>query len=119
MEEEIKPVEPPTWSLFIDSSSEGTSSGAGIVPVSLEGHKLNCVMRFDFKATNNVAKYEAFLVGLRLAKEIWVKRLLIISDSLLVVSQVNGNFSTKDKSMAAYLKLVMEFVPTFERFKSA
>lgn len=27
----------------------------------LKGHKLNCVVRFGFKATNNVAEYEALL----------------------------------------------------------
>lgn len=42
--------------------------GAGVV-VSLQGHKLNCVVRFGFRATNNVVEYEALLAGLRLAKK--------------------------------------------------
>lgn len=67
--------------------------------VSPEGYKLNCAMRFGFKATNNVDEYEAFLTGLKLAKEIQVRRLLIKSDSKLIVSQVNGNFTSSDKGM--------------------
>lgn len=39
--------------------------------------------------------------------------------NLLIVSQVNGNFTARDKSMAAYLKLVMDLLPSFEKFKLA
>lgn len=46
-----------------------------------------------------------------------VKRLVINSDSQLVVSQVNDSFSAKDKSIATYLKLVIEFIPAFEKFE--
>ncbi|XP_022880778.1 uncharacterized protein LOC111398055 [Olea europaea var. sylvestris] len=113
----MEPVEPPTWSLFVDGSSGETGSGAGVVLESLEGHKLNCTVRFSFKASNNAAEYEALLAGLRLAKEVQVKRLLVSSDSQLVVSQVNEKFATKDSGMAAYLKLVMNLVPHFERFE--
>lgn len=72
-------------------------------------------MRFEYKATNNV--YKALLVGFRLAKKMQMKRLLINSDSQLIVSQVYGNFIAQDKSMASYLKLLMDFLPSFEEFK--
>lgn len=113
----MEPAEPQIWRLSVDGSSRDTGSGAEIILVSPEGHKLACAVRFSFKATNNAAEYEALLAGLRLAKELQVKRLIISSDSQLVVNQVHGNFSAKDKSMAAYLKLVMRFVPSFVRFK--
>ncbi|XP_022847591.1 uncharacterized protein LOC111370119 [Olea europaea var. sylvestris] len=113
----MEPVEPPTWKLFIDGSSGEAGSGARIVLESPEGHSLNCAVRFGFEASNNTAEYEALLVGLRLAKEMQVRRLLASSDSQLVVSQVNGNFAAKDSSTVAYLKLVLDLVPHFERFE--
>jgi ribonuclease HI len=116
-EVEMEPLEPQIWRLSVDGSAGETGSGAGVVLTSPEGHKLNCAVRFGFKATNNAAEYEALLAGLRLAREMQVKRLIVNSDSQLVVSQVHGNFSAKDKSMAAYLKLVMSYVPSFERFE--
>lgn len=85
--------------------------------ISPKRHKLNCIIWFNFKTINNVAEYEAILVGLRLAKEIQVKRLVINSNFQLVVSQTNDNFLVKDKSMTTYLKLVLEFIPTFKRFE--
>jgi ribonuclease HI len=39
--------------------------------------------------SNNEAKYEALLHGLRLAISLGIKRLLVYSDSLLVIQQVN------------------------------
>lgn len=60
--------------------------GAGVVLISPEGHKLNCVMKFGFKITNNVVEYEALLAGLRLAKEMQMRRLFINNDSQLIVS---------------------------------
>ncbi|XP_022846490.1 uncharacterized protein LOC111369272 [Olea europaea var. sylvestris] len=99
MEATMEPEEFPTWNLFVDGSSGETGSGAGVVLESPEGHKLNCVVRFSFKASNNAAEYKALLAGLRLAKEMSVKRLLASSDSQLVVSQVNGKFAAKDSEI--------------------
>ncbi|KAL2490768.1 Ribonuclease H [Abeliophyllum distichum] len=49
----------PACKLYMDGSSGEAGFGVKIVLISPEGHKLNCALRFDFKATNNVAEYEA------------------------------------------------------------
>ena len=46
--------------------------GAGIVLTSPKGDRLEYVLQIHFKASNNVAEYEALAHGLRLAKEIGV-----------------------------------------------
>lgn len=96
----IEPVE----RFYLEPFSEEDDSRAGVVLVSTKGHKLNCTVRFKFKASNNAAKYELLLTDLRLAKDIQMKRLLINSDSRLVLRQVNPNFNSRDKCMVAYLK---------------
>ncbi|XP_022847633.1 uncharacterized protein LOC111370170 [Olea europaea var. sylvestris] len=117
MEALMEPTEPPTWKLFVDGSSGEAGAGAGIVLESPEGPLLNCAVRFGFRASNNAAEYEALLAGLRLAKEIQVRKLLASSDSQLVVNQVNGDFTAKDGNMLAYLKLVLDIIPHFKRFE--
>ncbi|XP_022848717.1 uncharacterized protein LOC111371020 [Olea europaea var. sylvestris] len=102
----MESAKPPTWKLFLDRSLGETGSRVGIVLESPEGHNLNCAVWFDFKASNNGAEYEALLAGLRLAKEIQVRKLLASSDSQLIVNQINGSFAAKDSNMVAYLKLV-------------
>lgn len=49
MEAEMKPADPQTWNLFVDSSSREIESGASIVLISPEGHKLNCVVSLGLK----------------------------------------------------------------------
>lgn len=74
-------------------------------------------MRFGFNASNNVAEYEALLASLRLSKEIQVRKLVVNNNSQFMVSQVDSNFTRRDKSMAAYLKNVMDLLPSFEKFE--
>lgn len=45
--------------LFVGGSSKVIDFGAGVVLVCSEGHKLNCVVRYGLKPSNNVAEYEA------------------------------------------------------------
>ena len=65
----------------MDGSSNDGGSGAGLILVSSEGHWINCALRFEFKASNNEAEYEALIAGLKLAKEMKVESLDIFSDS--------------------------------------
>lgn len=84
---------------------------------SLKGHRLNCAIRFEFKASNNFVEYEALLVCLWFTKEIQVKRFLVSSDLKLVLSQDNGSCIAKDSIMVAYLKFVINLIPNLEKFE--
>jgi ribonuclease HI len=55
-----------------------------------------------FRASNNVVEYEALVHGLKLAKEIGIRRILCFRDSDLVVHQVSGEWYAKDANMASY-----------------
>ena len=102
------------WKLYVGGSSTENSSGAEIILVSPYGVKLSCAVRFWFKATNNQAEYEALLAGLRLAKDISSRHLVVYSDSQLVVSQVNSEFQAKGEKMASYLEKVKEVLNQFD-----
>ena len=60
-------------------------SGAGLILVSPEGHRVHCALRFGFKTSNNEAEYEALVTRLKLAKAMWVESLDIYNDSQLIV----------------------------------
>ncbi|KAM2437414.1 hypothetical protein EV1_014446 [Malus domestica] len=102
---EAQKIEPtaPTWSLYVDGSSNQQGCGTGLVLTTPEKVAMKYALRFKFKASNNEAEYEALLASLRLAKHLGVKRIDIFSDSQLVVNQVTNNFNAKDSSMVAYL----------------
>nr|KYP38666.1 Transposon Ty3-I Gag-Pol polyprotein [Cajanus cajan] len=68
------------WTLHVDGSSNQQGSGAGII---LEGPNKVVIeqsLRFDFKASNNQAEYEALLAGLRLAKDLGIPRVQCFED---------------------------------------
>ena len=69
----------------MDGFSNEGGSGAGLILVSPEGHRMHCTLRFGFKASNNEAEYEALIARINLAKEMKVESLEIYSDSQLVV----------------------------------
>ena len=60
-------------------------------------------LRFEFKASNNEAEYEALIVGLELGQRLGVENLHIHCDSQLIVNQVRGDYTAKEPNMIAYL----------------
>ncbi|XBI54318.1 hypothetical protein VPH35_036374 [Triticum aestivum] len=75
------------WRMHFDGSKMRTGLGAGIVLTSPKGDKLRYVLQIHFAASNNVAVYEALIHGLRLAKELGIRRIMCYGDSDLVVQQ--------------------------------
>ena len=69
------------WTLYVDSASNDTGFGAGMMLISPEGHKIHCAICFGFKASNKEAEYEAVIVGLCLARKLQVRNVKIFSDS--------------------------------------
>jgi ribonuclease HI len=53
-------------------------------------------------ASNNAVEYEAALHGLRIAIELGVKCLMVYSDSVLVINQVNKDCNCTNEKMDAY-----------------
>nr|GEZ39341.1 reverse transcriptase domain-containing protein [Tanacetum cinerariifolium] len=70
-EEEL--LEP--WILFTDGSSYIDGSEAGLILTNPEGTKFTYALRFMFDATNNKAKYEALIAGLRITGKMGIKNL--------------------------------------------
>jgi ribonuclease HI len=52
--------------------------------------------------TNNDAEYMGLIVGLKYAHHLGVEQIDIVSDSKLVVEQVNGRWRTDSQSMRCY-----------------
>ena len=59
-------------------------SGARVILESPRGELFCYVLRLMFPCTNNAAKYEALLHGLRMAKEMILSRVRCLGDSDLV-----------------------------------
>ena len=58
-------------------------AGAGIAAILTpsKGPKLRYAARLEFLTTNNIAKYEAILLGLRKLRALGIRRCIVRSDS--------------------------------------
>jgi ribonuclease H / adenosylcobalamin/alpha-ribazole phosphatase len=72
------------------------------------------MVHLDFKATNNMAEYEALLYGLSMALSLEVRRLLVKGNSRLIIKQVRGECCCNDPQLAAYLLRARELEKDFE-----
>ena len=70
------------------------------------GEVIEQAIRLDFPASNNEAEYEVILAGLDHVISVSSKRIIIRSDSQMVVGQVNGEYETRDQRMTEYVSLV-------------
>ena len=104
------------WQLRVDGASNQKGAGAGVVIVTPDGTLLEQAITLGFPASNNEAEYEALLAGLRLAKELSIKKLAIYSDSQLITSQASGEYMAKHPRMILYLDKVQELLKAFPTF---
>ena len=91
---EARPDSSDWWILNIDRVSRQTGVGIGLQLRSLSGDKIEQEIWLGFSASNNESEYEAILVELELVATLSVGKLLVRSDSQLVVGQVNGEFES-------------------------
>jgi hypothetical protein len=72
------------------------------------------MVHLEFKATNNMAEYEALIFGLNTALSLGVQQPLVKGDSQLVIKQVKGECCCNDPQLAAYLLHVRKLEKDFE-----
>ncbi|KAL0455006.1 UNVERIFIED_CONTAM: hypothetical protein Slati_0839800 [Sesamum latifolium] len=75
-----------------------------VVLTTPQGDDMEFAVKFEFKASNNEAEYEALILGMRMAQDAGAMHLLAYSDSQLIVKQVNGEYKAKEESMTQYLQ---------------
>nr|GEU97561.1 reverse transcriptase domain-containing protein [Tanacetum cinerariifolium] len=90
--------------------------GAGLILTNPKGAEFTYALRFRFDATNNEAKYEGLIAGLRIVERMGVKNLQTNMDSRLVANQVNRSYIAKEPGMIQYLEKVKTLFNSFKKF---
>ncbi|XP_064992487.1 uncharacterized protein LOC135629221 [Musa acuminata AAA Group] len=107
---------PEVWVLHVDGSANSKGTGAGLVLLAPDGRSFEHSLHFGFQATNNEAEYEALLAGLRLALEMQVVAIHVLTDSQLVAEQLSNGYEAQDPIMAKYLAQVKNLTAKFPHF---
>ncbi|KAA3473594.1 RNA-directed DNA polymerase (Reverse transcriptase), Ribonuclease H [Gossypium australe] len=103
-----------SWKLNFDGASNAVGNGIGAILISPSGDHYPFTCKLDFDCTNNMAEYEACIMGLRAAVERKIKVLEVYGDSSLVIYQLKGEWETRDPKLIDYRKVVMGLIEEFD-----
>ena len=102
------------WYLEFDGSLNKLGAGAGVwIHNRQNNHAEGRAYRLNFRCTNNMAEYEALLLGLKLIKSLGATKVSILGDSDLIIQQMKGSFVTNDNRLRAYRSIATEILNTF------
>ena len=104
--------------IFTDGAARGNPgpAGCGAVIADEDGTIIEKHYKFLGETTNNVAEYQALILGLTEVKKFKkVTEIRCYADSQLIVEQVNGNYKVKNQDLAKLHEqvrtLVLELPP--------
>ncbi|KAG8482790.1 hypothetical protein CXB51_024036 [Gossypium anomalum] len=103
-----------SWKMCFDGASNALGHGIGAILVSPEGNHYPFTARLNFFCTNNIAEYEACIMGLRAAIDRDIKILEVYGDSALVIYQIRGEWEVRDPKLIKYSNLVAELIKEFK-----
>jgi ribonuclease HI len=113
-EETDKDVE--SWTVFCDGSWGTFGAGAVAVLVAPSKVRTCYAARLDFSCTNNIAEYEALLLGLWKLKAMGIRRAILKTDSQVIFGHVDKSCKARDPNLEKYLDTVRRLEASFESF---
>lgn len=108
--------------LYTDGASRGNPGPAAIGAVLYRGSPdplgvVDELSRAIGRRTNNVAEYRAVIEGLEMAARHGAARLLLRSDSQLLVRQLRGEYRVKSPALRTLFLRVRELLEEFPRVR--
>jgi hypothetical protein len=102
------------WSMDFDGAIRKEGVGAG---VWLHNHKSryseNHSYKLNFQCANNIAEYEALMLGLKLLKKVGAKQIMVRRYSELIIKQIKGEYATKHPHLRDYRNVVLDALKCF------
>lgn len=97
---------------FIDGATRNNpgDSGIGVILKDEQGKTVKKVFGYIGTATNNIAEYSALVACLKLVNSMQCRKLLVHSDSELMVKQVNGEYRVKDAALKLHFQKVHQLL---------
>ncbi|XP_057981317.1 uncharacterized protein LOC131166764 [Malania oleifera] len=100
--------------MLFDGAVNVWGHGIGAVLISPDGKHYSVVAKLIFPCTNNIAEYEACILGLQTALDWGVKRLTVKGDSALVIHQLTGEWETRNSKLVPYREFIQKMIEGFD-----
>ena len=101
----------------VKPTNPGFAAGAAIIKRPGNGVEDIVVTQFLDWGTSNEAEYAGLITGLKKAKELEIKQILVFGDSLLIVNQVNLVWRTLATNLKPLLKESRSLLAYFETWQ--
>ena len=103
-------MEAKWWNLNFDGAVHKEGVGACICISGPNNDYKICSYKLYFDCANNVAEYEALILGFKLLKDLKIKKVCIYGDLELVINQVKGVYKAKHPRMRYYKNLDLDLL---------
>ncbi|XP_074304558.1 uncharacterized protein LOC141639296 [Silene latifolia] len=104
----------PPWQMYFDGAARKDGAGAEVVFVTPQNHLMPYSFTLTQLCSNNMAEYQALILGLQMAIEIGVRDMDIYGDSKLVVNQVLGEYEVKKEDLIPYHQRALQLLNQLE-----
>jgi ribonuclease HI len=100
----------------MDFDGAVNKEGVGVV-VWLHNHRNryseNHSYKLNFQCTNNIAEYEALMLGLKILKRVGAKQIMVRGDFELIIKKIKGEYAVKHPHLRAYRNVVLDALRCF------
>jgi ribonuclease HI len=103
-----------TWVMRFDGALNSLGKGVGAVLISPGGKHYPVAAKLKFKCTNNVAEYEACALGIKMALDMKIKKLMVYGDSSLIIHQLQNEWNTRDPKLTPYYDYLSSLISKFD-----
>ncbi|GAU44160.1 hypothetical protein TSUD_399820 [Trifolium subterraneum] len=103
------------WGLIFDGAVNLYGSGIEAIIVTPKGAHIPFTARLQFECTNNIAEYEACIMGIEEAIDLRIKNIDIYGDSALVICQIKGEWETRHAGLIPYRDYARRLLTFFNK----
>jgi ribonuclease HI len=110
------PADPGLLTVSCDGAARGNPgpAGIGVQITDPDGVVVAEIAEGLGETTNNVAEYTAAIEGLKRARELGATRVLLRSDSLLLINQLTGRYRVKTPHLQPLHRQLRELASGFD-----
>jgi ribonuclease HI len=116
-DENILVIQSIMWKMYFDGASNRHGSGIGILLVSPTDSHIPISIKLQFSTTNNMAEYEACILGLEATISLGIKVLEVYGDSALIIRQAQKKWKVKEEKLQPYLEKLDMLIEQFDNLE--
>ena len=102
------------WRMFFNGAATCKGAGTGVVFISPQGDVLPYSFVLTQNCSNNMAEYQALILGLEAAIQMQFAKLEVFGDSKLIIKQLLSIYEAKNEDLLPYYNLAKRMLERFD-----